>query len=161
MPRPSSLRFLSTLLITTGLGLLVGCGGTVPRAIVKGKVSLGDKNLTAGTIEFRTKDNSVSGSGRIEENGEYRVTDAPVGDALVSITVPKVGAMMGKMPPGMMQGPKDGGMKMADAGAGPGPTTIDPKKIVNIPDKYSKSETSGLTFKVERGENTHNITLQP
>lgn len=159
MLRPTSVRLYGALFFAGAVSLVIGCGDSVPRAVVKGKVSLGDKNLTAGTIYYSTKDNKVTGSGRIEENGEYKVPDAPVGDTLIHITVPKV-MMMGKMPAGMMQGPKDGGMKMADGGM-PNPQTLDPKKIVTIPDKYADNILSNLTFKVERGENTNNIILKP
>ena len=36
-----------------------------------------------------------------------------------------------------------------------------PDVVVPIPDKYAEPDTSGLTFTVKRGEQTHNITLTP
>jgi hypothetical protein len=34
-----------------------------------------------------------------------------------------------------------------------------PKHIVMIPDKFGKTETSGLTYKVEKGEHIHDIEM--
>ena len=36
-----------------------------------------------------------------------------------------------------------------------------PDNIVPVPDKYHSPETSGLTYVVKRGEQTHDITLTP
>ena len=163
MMRASWLRLLGVLTMAGCIGVVAGCAGTTARAVVKGKVTIGEKNLTAGTVVFATKDNKASGTGNIDENGNYTVTDAPVGEVTVAVMVPKMGAMMGgKMPGGMMKGPPDGGMKGPDGGPGmAGPAAIDPAKIVQIPAKYADAGTSGLTYKVERGDNTHNITLTP
>ena len=34
-----------------------------------------------------------------------------------------------------------------------------PSKVVRIPDKFAKPESSGLTYKVEKGEHVFNIEL--
>jgi hypothetical protein len=41
------------------------------------------------------------------------------------------------------------------------PTAVDPRKMVGIPERYASAESSGLTFTVAAGEQTHNINLTP
>ncbi len=142
----------------------LGCSDpSQARAVVKGNVKFFDKHLTAGTVSFIAADGRV-GSGNIDFDGNYVVHDAPVGDTKVIVSVPKMG--MGpagkgpspKPPPGVppMHSP-DG----SQGGNAPEDVGIDPNKIVKIPAKYEKTESSGLSFKVEKGENTYNITLTP
>jgi hypothetical protein len=147
------------------IGLLAasaGCGVNYKaKGIVKGQVVFFDKKLTAGTVSFQTADGR-SGAGNIDFNGNYTVTDAPVGPCTVTVTVPKVSGM----PPGMKAAAKPPGtnmppMKQPGSAETEDASLIDPSKIVQIPTKYSKTDTSGLTFTVERGEQTHNITLTP
>src|SRR6266446_5377533 len=74
-----------------------GCGTKYnARAVVKGKVTIGEKHLTAGTVAFFA-DGNRSGSGKIEEDGTYTISDAPIGDCKVTVSVPKMGmaGMMG------------------------------------------------------------------
>jgi len=129
------------------------------RAKVKGRVKFFDKNLTCGTVAFTTKDGRV-GSGQIDFDGNYEVNDAPIGDTTITVRVPVVpvgpkgssGAL--KPPPGIPEMKSPGGEKTAAP-------VIDPKKIVEIPNKYNNVETSGLTYTVVKGEQTHDITLSP
>jgi len=141
--------------------LVAGCGPDYKaRAKVKGKVKFFDKTLTCGTVAFASKDGRI-GSGNIDFDGNYEGNDAPIGDTTVTVTVPTgmSGPMAGKgqpkPPPGVPEMKGSGG-----SGNTPSPA-IDPKKIVEIPAKYAKAETSGLTYTVVKGENTHNITLTP
>lgn len=136
---------------------VVGCGPTKAKGKVKGKVKFFDKNLTAGTVTFTAKDGRV-GSGNIDFEGNYEVADAPVGEVTITVSVPAppMGPAKGMTP----QPPKDVGMKTAIGGGTPGPA-IDPSKIVQVPTKYANVDTSGLKYTVEKGEQTHNITLTP
>ena len=115
-----------------------------------------------GTIAFFA-DGNRSGAGRIEEDGTYTVSDAPIGDVKVTVSVPSIGGMAGMMGGKVMPKPPGGGVMKDPNDPGPGTPSpsIDPKKIVQIPEKYSKVETSGLTFKVEKGDNTFDIKLTP
>jgi len=112
---------------------------------------------------FITDDNR-SGSTVIDQKGNYVMTDAPVGDVKITVTVPKLGGMAAmrggkpgppKSPVGEMKDPNN-----SEQGSTPQPA-MDPSKIVPIPDKYSDVKTSGLTYKVEKGEQTHDIPLTP
>jgi len=141
--------------------IVAGCGPDYKaRGKVKGKVKFFDKTLTCGTVAFAAKDGRI-GSGNIDFDGNYEVNDAPIGDVIITVTVPvaSMGPMGGKGPPKPPPGVPE--MK-GPGGSGNTPApSIDPKKIVEIPGKYSKAETSGLTYTVVKGEQTHNITLSP
>ncbi len=152
------------LLVLAGvLYVSAGCSSR-QRAVVKGEVVFFDKKLTTGTVSFETQDGKRIGTGNIDFNGHYTVNDAPVGPCTVTVRVPRVpttplGQKMiapkapGNMPPMRPPGGEDSG----DSGV----SLIDPTKIVTIPGKYAKAETSGLTFTVAPGENTFDITLTP
>jgi hypothetical protein len=157
-----SRSFDMSLRVWTGAWMLLclclwsaGCGGTKSKATVKGQVTIGSKPVYMGTVSFILNDKQ-SGSATTDQNGNYVVTDAPVGDCKISVTVPKLG-------PGLRGGPviPKGMPAMKDPNASestPAPL-MDPSKIVPIPDKYGDPNSSGLSFKVEKGEQTHDIKL--
>lgn len=180
----SPTRLIGTLSVfLLGLICASGCGpGIKDRGVVKGKVTIGGKALNMGTVQFVTDDNR-SGTAMIKEDGTYEMPDAPVGECKIAVVVVPAsggkmgpGAMMppgGKMPgapagPNMAPGTK-GTPKPPEAGTGGGdgmqmkapPPPLDPSKAVKIPERYSSPETSGLTYKVSRGEQTHDIPLTP
>jgi hypothetical protein len=150
----------AALLVLAGaLFVSAGCSSR-GKGVVKGQVVFFDKKLTAGTVAFQTQDGRV-GSGNIDFNGNYSVNDAPLGPCTVTVRVPQVG----QAPPGTKgpQAPK--GMPPMRPPGGeadvPSSSLIDPSKIVQVPGKYAKAETSDLKFTVEKGEQTWNITLTP
>jgi hypothetical protein len=152
------------LLLVGLLSASAGCSpGYKSRGTVKGQVTISGKPLYVGTVTFVTDDNR-SGSATIDQNGNYVMGDAPVGDVKVTVTVPKVGGMAGMMG-GKPARPKSPVGEMKDPNnpsqGGPAAAPVDPSKIVPIPDKYSTVETSGLTYKVEKGEQTFDIKLTP
>lgn len=146
---------LCTILLTSG------CGPDYKsRGVVKGKVTSGKRALTTGSVMFINKD-GVSASAGIDPDGNYEMKDAPVGECKVTVTVtelpmdPMVRArLMGKGPK-MPEGPKN--PESADSPAPP--LAKIPKEVVPIDPKYSKPETSGLSFTVKKGEQTYNIEL--
>jgi hypothetical protein len=138
---------------------IAGCGPTKAKGKVTGRVKFFDKYLTCGTVGFTTEDGRI-GSATIDFDGNYEMANAPVGEVTVTVSVPRLpkgpmGKGPAKPPPGVpeMRPPGSGG-------ATPAPS-FDPTKIVEIPEKYEKVETSGLKYTVEKGEHTHNITLSP
>jgi len=157
-----SIRLAVVALCTGWLVVSVGCSTEPARAKVKGKVALGDKPLTVGNVVFTGKD-KLSGSGSIDKDGNYVVNDAPVGDVTVSVVVPRppMGGMemMKRMKnsPAMKStqsvDPNDPSRKMSMPDV--------PDNIVPIPQKYNDPSTSGLTYTVKYGEQTHDITLSP
>lgn len=91
-------------------------------------------------------DDGFQGTGIIDEQGKYTIS-APVGNVKIGVTNK---ALLQK---------REGAMK----GAGPrpgGPEATPIKgKYIKIPDKYYTPETSGLTYTVTAGPQTHNIEL--
>jgi hypothetical protein len=146
------------------VAIVLGCGDSYrSRAVVKGQVTIGGKNLTAGTVEFHSKaEANKVGVANIDANGNYTMSDAPIGEVMVAVRVPKMTGMAamaqkggaGAPPPGVALKDPSGQMNMEM-------NMADPSKIVQIPDKYGDFATSGLTHKVEKGETTHNIPLTP
>ncbi len=169
-----------------GLALVaIGCGGVdyKSRGTVNGKVTTGGKNLTVGSVMFINKD-GVTGTASIDPNGNYSLSDAPVGECQVTVSVPKLptdpnvkGRLTGKgKGPKMPAGPRDPNKapkeepKEAEADkdgkdndpnrpsmASVGGAVI-PKTVVPIDEKYSKPESSGLTFTVIRNQ-THSFDI--
>jgi hypothetical protein len=151
---------LGGLLLLIGFVSALGCG-TKAKGVVKGQVTFNGKPLTAGNVIFTTKDNR-SATATIDPSGNYTANDAPVGDCTVIVTVPKPmmtmpGMGAPKPPKGIPEMKPPGG---GEGGTGP-PPMVDPSKLVQIPEKYTKAETSGLSLKVVKGEQTFNITLTP
>jgi len=141
-------RACSLVAFTLFVGSVVGCGGgNTPKTEVKGKVLLGDKPV-AGTVVFVSNDGKEVAA-PIMPDGTYTATNAEVGSVKIYIKpgalgAPTVGAP--KSAPGTPEMPKD----MGGTSSG-----------VPAPAKYTKVETSGLTYDVKSGKQEHNITLQP
>jgi hypothetical protein len=144
------------------LSLSLGCSsGTKARAVVKGKVSIGEKHLTAGNIFFEGA-NNVGANATIDKDGNYEMGDAPIGDMKVWLTVPKVNpahlakmqAMRKGMPDTKSVDPSGSGMAISIMGEMP-------DNIVPIPEKYSDPNTSGLTYTVQPGAQTKDFVLTP
>lgn len=148
-------------LVLAVCGLGVGCGEKNERARVKGRVKFLDKYLTAGTVAFNSKDGNRVGSSSIDVDGNYDISDAPVGDVIITVKVPAVPKFgmpkeKPKPPPGVPEMKSPGGEDTTFM-----PSNFDPSKIVQIPGKYASTETSGLTFTVSKGEQTKDIVLSP
>jgi hypothetical protein len=154
-PRPVGLL---VCVAATLLAIAPGCGPDIKaRGVVRGKVTANKTPLNSGTVTFHGANNTI-GTSNIDLEGNYEITDAPVGDVTITVFVPA--------PP---PGPK-GMTKKWDKIMGPGskdPTGETPGMMigkfadnpVRIDDKYSQPETSGLKFTVQKGEQVHNIEL--
>jgi hypothetical protein len=134
------------------------------RAVVKGKVTFANKNLTAGTVMFWGPNNATSTS-VIEKDGSYEMKDAPIGDVKITVTVPRV--PKGGFPKMGFGGPAADTVRKMEVGKDPvsgksiQPVSEAPTDVLPIPDRYGEPATSGLTYKVEKGEHTYNIDLKP
>lgn len=139
-------RFLTAGLLGFGLALLAGCsgGGNAKGSNVEGKVTVGGAAANAGEVVFNVDGTTVVGA--ISADGTYRAIGVPVGNAKVTVNPP----------PAVSGAPKGGDPRLAvDKKDMPGAVGA----VVAIPSKYSKAETSGLTFTVKSGANTYNIEL--
>jgi hypothetical protein len=160
-----STRACGGLLLLGLLTVAAGCGPNYKaRGTVKGKVTFANKNLTVGSVMFHGKDN-MTGSASIDKNGNYVMNDAPLGEVQITVDVPKAppgGIGMMKAGPGL-KASKD--VKSVDPeGSGKSISMMIgdmPSYVLPIPEKYAKVETSGLTYTVQRGEQTHDINLTP
>jgi hypothetical protein len=122
-----------------GIALLAtGCGE--PAGTVSGTLTIEGKPLNCGYIIFQASEGSVE-STEIQPDGTYSIEGLPLGSAKISINVPA--------PP--LPGP-DG--VSADT---PEAFEADP---VSIPERYGAVETSGLTYEVTKGAQTHDINLE-
>ena len=128
---------------------IVGCGSNA-KARVKGKVKFSDKYLNAGTVAFLSKDGQI-GSGSIDAEGNYDVPDAPVGEVTITVKVPSL-----PIGPGGFQKPPKG---LPPGDSGTTSAMADPRRMIQIPLKFSIPAQSGLTYTVQKGENTYEILL--
>lgn len=149
------------LLACCAVLLTSGCGPDYKaRATVKGKVTRGGKPLTTGTVMFVNKE-GMSGSASITPEGTYELSDAPLGECTVTVTVnmsndPSVRARMKGKGVAMPEGPKD--PNATESPEPPSGARV-PTEVVPIDQKFSDPETSGLKFTVQKGEQTYNIEL--
>lgn len=150
-------------LVTAGAALVAlaaGCGPDYKaRGSVKGVVKSPRGTLTAGTVMFFNA-SGMNSSAPINSKGEYNMPDAPLGECTITVTVPEMpmdpnikARMQGKE-----KGPKMPVMNNPDSPDFPMKPDV-PTKIVPIDQKYSKPETSGLKYTVQKGEQVHNIDL--
>jgi hypothetical protein len=147
--------------VAAALGLLALCGcGPKPKAAVKGTVTWAGQPVKMGTVVFVAADDPGSaGSGEIDANGNYTVNDAPIGNDKVYISLPPR-----PMGPAGMPAPPSGMTMPADKkpGAPGGMGSDNPRDYpVSLPDKYKSADATDVKFKVEKGQNTFNITLTP
>jgi hypothetical protein len=155
-----STRTCGGLLLITLLVFSVGCGPNYKaRGSVKGKVTLAGKHLTTGSGMFNGK--NMSGSAAIDKEGNYSMPDAPLGAVTITVAVPKLppgGLARMKLPPGTKEtksvDPEGSGKSISIMGEMP-------SHVVPIPDKYANEATSGLTYTVQKGEQTFDIKLTP
>ena len=154
---------LGGLLLLACLAFCTGCGEGIQRATVKGKVTLGETPIPVGNVMFWGKDNYTA-SGTIDKEGNYSVADVPVGEVRISVQTPK-------LPPGGLEmmhrmknnpGAKDTeSVDPNDPSKRIGIMGNIPENIVPVPDKYNDPGTSGLTYTVKGGEQTHDLKLTP
>ena len=103
----------------------------------------------------------ITASASIDLEGNYVLNDAPVGECVVTVTVnplPDDASVRARLKGG---GPKIPEMKNPEE-ARPAlpPAASVPKEVVLIDAKYSKTETSGLTFTVEKREQSFDIEVK-
>jgi hypothetical protein len=101
---------------------------------VSGKISYNGKPLPSGTVTFVSKDGKTTVAGTIAADGTYKVL-LPAAEYGIAITTD---------PPPVKKDDKD-----------------PPKKVpvLKIPAKYGDVKTSGLLYKVAKGNQSFNIEL--
>ncbi len=146
--RPFFVRCSVSVLCLSALVLASGCGKSTGK--VSGKVTLNGQPLKGGgTVTFEGSKGGVSGT--ITSEGTYTIVSAPEGAVKITLASGMGAGDMGgaETDPSKMRPPR----KMAPAARAFG--------LGNIPEKYKKPETSGLTYTVTSGEQTFDIALTP
>jgi hypothetical protein len=129
------------LIALAGL-VLSGCGPRVERGRIFGKITYQGQPLTEGLILFSDAAHGVNMTADLKPDGTYEITTAegkglPLGTYKVCVCPPLVNPTMGPGAP-----PK-------------------PKEYPNIPKKYRRYETSGLTLTVQQGKNPFDVEMKP
>jgi len=119
----------------------VGCRRSEVLGKVYGKVSFRGEPVSEGVILFANQEKGIHMMAKLRSDGSYTVETAsgaglPLGTYQVSIT-----------PPVLPPDPKN-----------PPPSR---ERYGNIPEKYSRPETSELTLTVNEGENRLDVDMKP
>jgi hypothetical protein len=118
-------------------------------ATLEGTVSLGTEQVPFAMIIVVSQDGKESATGKIEEDGRYKVTNAPLGEVKVAVnTDAGRGDYQSRAMAASYKGPDKVGKK-------PGPLP----NFVEVPKKYQDPQTSGLKTTVNKGSNTYDIVI--
>ncbi|MCS7303548.1 MAG: carboxypeptidase-like regulatory domain-containing protein [Thermoguttaceae bacterium] len=122
---------------------LSGCGSGQKLGRVHGKVTFQGQPVSEGIVCFSNREKGIFLTAKLNPDGTYELVTAqgrglPLGSYQVAINPPLVDAPLGPAlgPPKLPSYP-------------------------NIPEKYRKPETSGLTLTVQEGDNVFNVDMQP
>jgi hypothetical protein len=137
------------------LGLLTGTTSCTKKphepanAEVSGKVLFKGKPLPGGIVTFAAIKGGFPSSGRIDENGNYQI-NAPIGEVQIGVDNRMFRPKRGRPPD------QEHHLKRPDSQEEPKPLK---GRYVEIPARYVDGATSGLTYTVKPGPQTHNIEL--
>src|SRR5262245_31026901 len=132
-------------LATLGAG---GCGKK--ETTVSGKVLYKGQALTSGSVVFVGQAGRSGLPAEIQPDGTYLARNVPPGRTKVAVdTPPPPSLASGQLPAGLSA--SDPEVKAAQEQA---------RRYVAVPQQYRSPDTSGLTFDVKPGANTHDIPLQ-
>jgi hypothetical protein len=120
------------------LALTAGCGSAEGSRAVAGKVTFQATPVTAGKITFEDPANGFASSADLDSSGAYQVS-LPDGNYNVSIQPPTVQMDAGA------ESPPDEGYQNVD----------------NIPQRFRRAETSGLSAEVAQDHIEHSFELSP
>jgi len=138
-------RVIGVLLSSvTLITLVVGCGTNA--GLVTGKVTYKGTPVPSATVSFlpASGEKVVAKPSITNSEGVYTVKDLAPGDYKVYITTPR--KPVASTAPGAP-------VEVKELPAMPG------KVSVEVPDKYSKADTSGLTYTVTKGKQTKDFAL--
>jgi hypothetical protein len=125
---------LAALVVMLGL---IGCSNQPPTGTVTGFVRYGGQPLTQGLVTF-VGPNGQSGSARIQADGKYTVTNAPLGENKIAISMP----------------PPEGSADLSKDAPNPGDA-----QEFQLPAHYADPSRSELKYAVKTGPQTHHIDL--
>lgn len=147
------------LLLTVFVAGLSGCGGK-KKAKVSGKVTYKGNPVTGGTLTlYPSAEKQAPIPIQIQANGQFITTDVPPGSYKVAISTESVKLTA---PPSLPRGAQmkpPAGVKIPE-GAGQYGQDTSGMKYVQIPPKYAKPETSGLTWDIKGGSQEKDFPLE-
>jgi len=155
-PNPRTARRTLLAGLTFAALLLAGCGRG--KGDVTGEVTYKGDPLPYGRITFLSeagRHDTVSG---LIIRGKYKIEGCPTGPVKISIESlsppSKEQLEKAKKQPSLGEGEPMSPEVLKELSADP------PLKYVKIPSKYGNPETSGETYTVEKGSQSHNIALK-
>ncbi len=125
----------------------IGCGGP-SHGTVRGTVAVDGSPLSLGTIAFHADDGRAA-SAPIND-GKYIVDKAPLGPAKITIHAHPPSPPMRKP----MEAPAEGEAPLSASQLAAARAEFRP-----LPEKYHDKSTSGLSYTVQPGEQTHDMEL--
>jgi hypothetical protein len=142
-------RTIRLVAVFIPLALLTGCGG---KGDVSGTVNYQGKPVAKGQVTFQGQDGKTY-MGDIQD-GKYKVSGVPTGTAKIAVTA-------------LDESITEHFRKMSEYGRGnkgegppkAPPPAIDPASMYLVPQKYADVNSSGLSYEVKSGSNTHNIDI--
>lgn len=150
-------RTLPAALVCLGAVLASGCGSSHPAtAPVRGKITCEGQPVTEGTVTFYPEQGR-SATGRIQPDGTYALTTFDEGDGAIlgkhKVTIEAVRFTGGTPRAASMEEEMRMAMEKKSA------PQAAPKAEWLAPQRYSKRDTSDLTFEVKPGQNTANFDV--
>jgi hypothetical protein len=141
---------------------LSGCDRGANGGTVSGRVLVDGKPLRGGTITFvPTEAGSKIAGCQIEESGNFGPVTLSLGEVLVSVDNRSLAP---RQSGGQIALPKnlnaEARAKILESRAHAAPSSPANPNYMAIPSRYYLVETSGLTLKIERGDQAHDIELK-
>jgi hypothetical protein len=157
--------------VAAGVGLLLllplAAGCSDPQGTVSGRVLLGDKPVPGGWVTFLPADPRKSPvHALIDDKGNYEAT-LPAGEVKIAVDnrewqPPDRSGPGPALPPGinLPPGVVAGGESRKPAPASDEAPAKRPGSYIPLPTKYYEMETSGLSYTVKPGAQSHDIELK-
>jgi hypothetical protein len=118
-------------------------------ATLEGTIKVGSEPLHFAMVMVKSPSGVVSG--KIGEDGKYKVSNVPIGDVQVGVNT---SAAQGDFQAAMMQAGAMGGG--ADGKSGRKKVDV---KMIHVKDQYVEPTSSGLKTTIKAGANTYDIEL--
>jgi hypothetical protein len=150
-----SSRRLAYFAIILALPLVAACGVRESRLAESGSTLSGTVTYQGEKVEFafitvQGKDGGPPASGKIHEDGRYKVENVPLGEVTIGVNT-----IAG-------QGEAKGTLMAQNAGAADPSASkrVAAPKLINVPPKYINAAESGIKTTIQKGSNTFDIKIE-